>query len=142
MLSCCSCVQLFVTLWTVVCQAPLSLEFSLQEYWTGLPFPSLEDLSDPGIKLSDGFFTSESSGRPTLPASNLYFKSTQKNSGSSRFPASDLPCSPNVSLVGGERHFLCDIDNVLLYLSVSCLFQVSSALMTEGRKKTNTISFL
>ena len=34
-------VQLFVTPWTVVCQAPLSMEFSRQEYWSGLPFPSL-----------------------------------------------------------------------------------------------------
>ena len=33
-------VRLFVTLWTVVCQAPLSMEFSREEYWSGLPFPS------------------------------------------------------------------------------------------------------
>ena len=36
--------------WTVVCQAPLSMEFSGQEYWSGLPFPSPGDLLDPGIK--------------------------------------------------------------------------------------------
>ena len=36
--------------WTVVCQAPLSLEFSRQEYWSGLPFPSSGDLPDPGIE--------------------------------------------------------------------------------------------
>ena len=35
-----SCVQLFVTPWTVACQAPLSMEFSRQECWSGLPFPS------------------------------------------------------------------------------------------------------
>ena len=35
-----SCVQLFAALWTVACQAPLSMEFSRQEYWSGLPFPS------------------------------------------------------------------------------------------------------
>ena len=40
-----SCVLLFVTPWTVACQAPLSLEFSSQEYWSGLPFPSPGDLS-------------------------------------------------------------------------------------------------
>ena len=39
-----------VTLWTVACQAPLSMEFSRQEYWSGLPFPNPEDLPDPGIK--------------------------------------------------------------------------------------------
>ena len=35
-----SCVQLFATSWTIACQAPLSMEFSRQEYWNGLPFPS------------------------------------------------------------------------------------------------------
>ena len=43
-------VQLFVTPWTVACQAPLSMGFSRQEYWSGLPFPSPGDLPDPGIK--------------------------------------------------------------------------------------------
>ena len=36
--------------WAIACQAPLSMEISRQEYWNGLPFPSPEDLSDPGIK--------------------------------------------------------------------------------------------
>ena len=45
-----SCVQLFVTLWTVAHQFPLSMEFSRQEYWSGLPFPSPGDLPDPGIE--------------------------------------------------------------------------------------------
>ena len=40
MLSCFSCARLFAALWTVACQAPLSIEFSRQEYWSGLPFPS------------------------------------------------------------------------------------------------------
>ena len=44
------CVWLFVTPWTSACQAPLSVEFSRQEYWRGLPFPSPGDLPDPGIK--------------------------------------------------------------------------------------------
>ena len=39
-----------VTLWTVALQAPLSMGFSRQEYWSGLPFPPLGDLPDPGIK--------------------------------------------------------------------------------------------
>ena len=38
-----SCVRLFVTPWTVALQAPESMEFSRQEYWSGLPFPSLGD---------------------------------------------------------------------------------------------------
>ena len=39
----------FVTLWTVAHQAPLSMEFPRQEYWSGLSFPPPEDLPDPGI---------------------------------------------------------------------------------------------
>ena len=62
-----SCIQLFGTPWTIVHQAPLSMEFSKQEYWSELPFPSPRDLPDPGIKptslvspsLAGGFFTTE-----------------------------------------------------------------------------------
>ena len=65
MLSYFSCVQLFGTLWTVACEAPLSMGFSRQEYWSGVPFPSLGDFLDPGIEptslispaLGGGFFT-------------------------------------------------------------------------------------
>ena len=42
-------VRLFVTPWTAVHQAPPSMEFSRQEYWSGLPFPSPPDLPSPGI---------------------------------------------------------------------------------------------
>ena len=45
-----SCVRLFAIPWTVVYQASLSMGFSRQEYWSGLPFPSPGDLPDPGIK--------------------------------------------------------------------------------------------
>ena len=43
-------VQLLVTLWTAAHQAPLSMGFSRQEYWSGLPCPPPEDLPDPGIE--------------------------------------------------------------------------------------------
>ena len=43
-------VQLFAIPWTVASQAPLSMEFSRQEYWSGLPFPSPGDRPNPGIK--------------------------------------------------------------------------------------------
>ena len=69
--SCCAvlshfiCVQLFVTLWIVAWQAPLSKGFSRHEYWSGLPCPSPGNLPDPGIEpvsltsrvLAGGFFT-------------------------------------------------------------------------------------
>ena len=58
-------VQLCATLWTVALQAPLSMGFSRQEYWSGLPCPPPEDLPHPGVKptslvspaLAGGFFT-------------------------------------------------------------------------------------
>ena len=43
-------VQLFATLWTAAHQVPPSMGFSRQEYWSGLPFPSPGDLSEPGIE--------------------------------------------------------------------------------------------
>ena len=43
-------VRLFATPWTVAYQDPLSMGFSRQEYWSGLLFPSLGDLPNPGIK--------------------------------------------------------------------------------------------
>ena len=46
----CSVVSDSVAPWTVACQAPPSMEFSRQEYWSGLPFPSPGNLPDPGIE--------------------------------------------------------------------------------------------
>ena len=45
-----SCVRLFVAPWNVARQAPLSMEFSKQEYWSGLPFPPPRGVPDPGLK--------------------------------------------------------------------------------------------
>ena len=53
-------VGLFVTLWTVACQAPLSMGFSRQEYWNGLPFPSPGDLLNPEIKTGSPALQSDS----------------------------------------------------------------------------------
>ena len=69
MLSHFSHVRLFVTLWTVVHQAPLSMGLSRQEYCSGLPCPPPGDLPDPGIRsasptspaLAGGFFTTSTS---------------------------------------------------------------------------------
>ena len=56
-----SCVQLFVTSWTIAHQAPLSMAFFRQEYWSGLPYPPPVDLPNPGMEpaspeLTEGFF--------------------------------------------------------------------------------------
>ena len=61
-------VQLFATPWTVAHQAPQSMEFSRQEYWSGLPFPSPEDLPNPGIEL----------GSPILQADALTYEAPGK----------------------------------------------------------------
>ena len=58
-----------MTPWTVAHQAPLSVGFSRQEYWSGLPFPSLGDLPDPGIEpgspaLQADYLPSEPPGKP------------------------------------------------------------------------------
>ena len=75
-------VRLFVTLWTIAHQAPLSMGFPRQEYWSRLPFPSPGDLPDPGIKpvspvsatLAGRFFTT-APGKPqpllNLPGMNV-----------------------------------------------------------------------
>ena len=66
-----SCVQLFATPWTVAHQAPLSIEFSRQEYWSGLPFHSPGDLPNPEIEpgsptLRADYLPSEPPGKPTV----------------------------------------------------------------------------
>ena len=61
-----SCVQLFVTPWTIAHQAPLSMEFSRPEYWSGLPFPSPGDPADPEIE----------PGSPVLQADSLLSEKT------------------------------------------------------------------
>ena len=63
-------VELFAIPWTVAHQAPLSMGFSRQEYWSGLPFPSPGNLPDPGIELRSpalqaGALTSEPPGKDT-----------------------------------------------------------------------------
>ena len=57
-----------MTPWTVALQAPLSMEFSRQEYWSGLPFPSPGDLQDPGIE----------SRSPALQADSLLCEPPEK----------------------------------------------------------------
>ena len=62
----------FVTAWTLACQAPLSMGFLRQGYWSGLPFSPLRELSDSGVQptspvslaLADKFFTTEPPGKP------------------------------------------------------------------------------
>ena len=66
-----SCIQLSATPWTIACQTPLSMGFSRQEYWSGLPFLSPEDLPDLRIKpesptMQTDSLLSEPQGKPGL----------------------------------------------------------------------------
>ena len=71
-------VWLFVTPWTVACQCPLSMKISRQEYWSGLPFPTWEDLLDSRIEpasrasssLTGEFFTTAPPGKYGMRASH------------------------------------------------------------------------
>ena len=66
-------IRLFATPWTIAHQAPLSVEISKQEYWSGLPLPTPGDLPNPVIELeslvfpalADGLFTTEPPGTNT-----------------------------------------------------------------------------
>ena len=78
-------VQLFVILWTTAHQAPLSMGFFRQEYWSELPFPSPGDLPDPGIQplsqpaspvspaLQANSLPSEPSGKPQMSLTRMTF---------------------------------------------------------------------
>ena len=69
-----NCVQLFAAPWTVAHQVPLSMEFFMQEYWNGLPFPPPGDLPNPGIETASPvspavggrLFTTAPRGNPAL----------------------------------------------------------------------------
>ena len=85
---CVSC-SVFVTLWIVVHQAPLSMEFSRQKYWIGEPFPSPGYLPKPGIEprspeLQADSLLSEPPGKPLVPLYVVHFL--------------NLTCIPRVSL--------------------------------------------
>ena len=74
----------FATPWTIACLVPLSTGFPMQEYWSGLLFPSLGDLSDPGIEpsspaLAGGFFTTEPPGKPNVYKNNTWLPGRQSH---------------------------------------------------------------
>jgi len=86
-------VWLFVTPWIVARQAPLSIGFSRQEYWSGLPFPSQGDLPRSGIEptspsLAGGFFTAEPPGKPShiWQVGRDHSGSSRRQEGSTHYP--------------------------------------------------------
>ena len=65
-----NCARLFAISWTVACRAPLSMELSRQEYWSGLPFSSPGDLPNPGIEPGSPAFQAFS--LPAEPPGMMY----------------------------------------------------------------------
>ena len=115
-----SCVQLFVTPWTVAYQAPLSMGFSRRECWSGLPFPSPGHLPNPGIEpgsltLQADALPSEPPGKPLLSI-NLAFQfitvSRIKPFVSSFFEALCITVAlifGDVSIIFGFNIFFCHL---------------------------------
>ena len=101
-------VQLFAAPWTIACQAPLSMEFFRQGYWSGLPFSSPGDLLDPGIKstslvsptLASEFFTTSTTREAPLSQSHttLHAVPSQDVSSPQRVPLAPSPSLDSVSL--------------------------------------------
>ena len=104
-----TCAQLLSRVWlcatpqTVACQAPLSMYFPRQEYWGGLPFPSLRYLPNSGIEpaspaLADEFFTDEPPGKPWRLRGAA--KKKKKEVEALRFPWTNSHQGPWMSLDG------------------------------------------
>ena len=120
-------VRLFVTPWTVAHQAPLSMGFSRQEYWSGLQFPSPGDLPNPGIEprsptLQADALTSEPPGKPFISSRSLL----------------NLSCIFSILV---SRLFICDailfsrfwiIFTIIIQNSLSGRFPISSSFVWFG----------
>ena len=97
-----------VTLWTVACQAPPSMAFSRQEYWSRLAFPSPGDLPDPGIEpkspaspaVAGGFFT-------TMPPGNHSFIHSFMHKSSGTYHMSGAAEEVGVSFPVGDLYPAC-----------------------------------
>ena len=71
-------IRLSATPWTIVHQAPLSMEFPRQEYWSELPFSALGDLLNPGIKLLSPALVGGSSTEPPGKPHTIYYREENK----------------------------------------------------------------
>ena len=100
-------VWLFATPWTVAHQAPSSIEFSRQEYWSGLPFPSPEDLPGPGIKPRSP--TLWANALPSEPPGNPHQKNFLK-----------IACGHTITFLSPLRALneRCSISGPLIFISL------------------------
>ena len=140
------CVQLFVALWTVACQAPLSMEFSSQEYWSGLPCPPAGDLPDPGIKptslmspaLASRFFTTSTTWE--VPFSAMLQHKTKrikkkKFLSGSEYQLSIWPTSDHLNYIWGKKIPF----KYLVYSDLSTQTDFACVPIFEYRKKESTL---
>ena len=117
------CVWLFVTPWTEGHQAPLSMGFSRQEYWSGLPFPSPGDLPDPGTEpvspaLQADALLFEPPGKPHIPINLRIYVYACMLSRSSCLTL----CDPmNFSLSGSSVHGILQA-RILEWVSISYVY--------------------
>ena len=117
---CFSRVQLFETLWTVACQAPLPMRFSQQEYWSGLPCLPPGDLPNPGIEpvsLHCRILTAEPLGKPMNIRVHVSFCTVVL---SGYVPRSGIPAySPSFESKFCSKHTLCFVSASYLFPSFS-----------------------
>ena len=119
-----SCVWIFAIPWTVTHQAPQSVRFPKQEYWSGLPFPPLRDLPDPGIELAT----------PLFPAFQVDSLPTEP----SRKPSEDTHPKSTVSLpcvILAALQLACWLMWPLDYHQFSC-WVMSNSLWPHGQQHT------
>ena len=102
-----------VTLWTVVCQAPVSMGFSRQEYWSGFPYPPPGDLPNPGIKLmslaspevAGTFFTTSATCEALGHPFQLYFYFTSVRGQAVPKKSDSAGCSIRMQVGGKGKAF-------------------------------------
>ena len=129
-------VWLFVTPWTVVCQAPLSMGFSRQEYWRGLPFPSPGESSQP----RDGTWVSCIAGRVfTIWANILLHDGLSQDFESSSLCSTVGPCCLSILCITVCIYCLLIFNSntyqaISWLLSASVLFTVVGQISRQTRK--------
>ena len=118
-----------MTPWTVACQAPLSMGFSRQECWSGLPFPSPADLPDAGIEPWSPALQADS--LPSEPPGKQYLEPLYLNNNS------DSDCSGNGTDGGGDDndgHEGADNDEMVIVVRVMVMLIVIVMLVLVGRR--------
>ena len=112
-----SCVGLFAALWTVTHQAPLSMGFSRQEYWSGLPLPPPEDLPNPGIKplsplspaMAGRFFTTAPPGKPWGRTGEILTRFLRGRGGNANKKGGVPPLCELLCNFGAKFPIICDV---------------------------------